>query len=79
MPGRTVEEAELSSRNYTKTCKPTLEEEANAALETGDLKAMLKDHRNILATMNAYVCELMDIKVEEKDPRKLLNLLLASK
>ena len=56
--------------------RPTPEEEAEAALETGTLKTMMKDHGNILATMNAYVCELMDRKVEEKNLRELMKLLL---
>jgi hypothetical protein len=37
---------------------------------------MLAEQRTLLAAMGDYVSDLMEIKTDEKDPRKLLKMLL---
>ena len=74
---RTVEDAELSPRQYLrKRPKPTPEEEAEAVLETKVFKDMLKDYSSILANLQDYLCELHYGDVAEQDPRRLMRLLL---
>ena len=73
---RSAEDANLSPRKYLKKTKPTPKDDAEGILETKVFKDMLQDHAGLLANLHAYVCELLDQEVSEKDPRKLLKLLL---
>ena len=73
---RSVEDANLSPRKYLKKTKPTPKADAEVVLESTVFTDMLKDHAGLLANLHAYVCELLDEEVPEKDPRKLMRLLL---
>ena len=73
---RSAEDANLSPRKYLKRTRPTPKDDAEAILETKVFKDMLQDHAGLLANLHAYVCELLDAEVKEKDPRELLKLLL---
>ena len=50
--------------------------EAESALDSAELKAMLTDQKTLLSAMGDFVLDLMDLKTEEKDSRKLLKMLL---
>ena len=74
---RTAADADLSPRKYLKKRpKKTPEADAEVVLESPVFTDMLKDHAGLLANLHAYVCELLDKEVPEKDPRKLMRLLL---
>jgi hypothetical protein len=47
-----------------------------SALDSKELMAMLTYQRTLLSAMWDFVSDLMDLKTEEKDPRKLLKMLL---
>ena len=49
---------------------------AERALDSAELKAMLADLKTLLSAMGGFVSEIMDLKTDETDPRKLLKLLL---
>ena len=73
---RTTSEANFSPRKDSKKQNTFSAGEAEKALDTADLKGMLVDQRAILAAMGDYVSELTGVATEEKDPKKLLKLLL---
>jgi hypothetical protein len=73
---RTTSEANFSPRKDSKKQNIFSVVEAEKALDTEDLKGMLVDQRAVLAAMGDYVSELTGVPTEEKDPRKLLKLLL---
>ena len=73
---RRSSEANFSPRKETKKMRCVAETVAEEALEGATLKDMLKDQGPLLASMSAYVEELTDSKVTEKNPRRLLKLLL---
>ena len=73
---RTADEAGISPHKCLKKQRPTPEMEAEKALETTVLKDLLKDQGHVLANLNAFACELMQEEVAEKDPRKLMKILL---
>ena len=50
--------------------------EAESALDSAELKAMLADQKTLLSAMGGFVSEIMDLKTDETDPRKLLKLLI---
>ena len=76
MTTRTISEANFSPRKESKRQRNLSEPDAENALESVELKAMLTDQRSLLAAMGDYVSDLMEIKTDEKDPRKLLKMLL---
>ena len=73
---RTIRETNFSPRKESKRQKNLSAPEAENALESVELKAMLTDQRPVLAAMGDYVSDLMELKTDEKDPRKLLKMLL---
>ena len=73
---RTTSEANFSPRKDSKKQNTFSAGEAEKALDKEDLKGMLADQGAVLAAMGDYVSELTGIPTEEKDPRKLLKLLL---
>ena len=73
---RTISETNFSPGKESKRQKNLSSTEAEGALESEELKAMLTDQRTLLAAMGNYVSDLMEIKTDEKDPRKLLKMLL---
>jgi hypothetical protein len=76
MTTRTASEANFSPRKDSKRQNIFTTVEAEKALDADELKGMLTDQRIVLAAMGDYVSDLIDVKTEEKDPRKLLKLLL---
>jgi hypothetical protein len=50
--------------------------EAESALDSAELKTMLTNQRTLLSAMGGFISEIMDLKTDETDPRKLLKLLL---
>ena len=73
---RSSSETNFSPRKETKKMRCVAETVAEEALEGATLKDMLKDQGPLLASMTAYVEELTENKVTEKDPRRLLKMLL---
>jgi hypothetical protein len=50
--------------------------EAESALDSEELKAMLVDQKTLLSVMWGFDSEIADLITEETDPRKLLKVLL---
>ena len=73
---RTISETNFSPRKESKRQRNLSEPDAENALESVELKAMLTDQRPVLAAIGDYVSDLMELKTDEKDPRKLLKMLL---
>jgi hypothetical protein len=73
---RTVSDTAFSPRKESKKRKGMDPTEAESALDSEELKAMLVDEKTLLSAMGGFVSEITDLITEETDPRKLLKVLL---
>ena len=68
---RIVSETAFSPRKESKKCKGMDPTEAESALNSEELKAMLVNQKTLLSAMGGFISEITDLITEETDPRKL--------